>query len=72
MQTQPPVRKVRQLRPAGPASARARLPAVVVLAVILIGAAQRWWVAAHPIGTLTSDGAVIGLMALRLLQPRPR
>jgi hypothetical protein len=46
---------------------RDRLPAAVVLAAILIGALQRWWVAAHPIGTLTSDGAVIGLMALRLL-----
>jgi hypothetical protein len=34
---------------------------------VLIGALQRWWVAAHPIGTLTSDGAVIGLMALQLL-----
>jgi hypothetical protein len=44
------------------------LAAAVVLAVVLIGAAERWWVAAHPIGTLTSDGAVIGLMALRLLQ----
>ena len=41
-----------------------RLPAAVVLAVVLIGATERWWVAAHPIGTLTSDGAVIGLMAL--------
>ena len=44
-----------------------RLPAAVVLAVVLVGAIERWWVAAHPIGTLTSDGAVIGLMALRLL-----
>ncbi|HEX6452937.1 MAG TPA: hypothetical protein VF060_26200 [Trebonia sp.] len=44
-----------------------RLPAVLVLAVILAGAAQRWWVAMHPIGTLTSDGGVIGLMALQLL-----
>jgi hypothetical protein len=44
-----------------------RWPAAVVLAVVLIGAIERWWVAAHPIGTLTSDGAVIGLMALRLL-----
>jgi hypothetical protein len=44
-----------------------RLPAAVVLAAVLIGAAQRWWVAAHAIGTLTSDGAVIGLMALQLL-----
>jgi hypothetical protein len=44
-----------------------RLPTAVVLAAVLIGALQRWWVAAHPIGTLTSDGAVIGLMALQLL-----
>lgn len=47
--------------------AAARLPPAVVLAVVLAGALQRWWAAAHPIGTLTSDGAVIGLMALRLL-----
>jgi hypothetical protein len=38
-----------------------------VLAAVLAGAAQRWWAAEHPIGTLTSDGAVIGLMALRFL-----
>jgi hypothetical protein len=44
-----------------------RLPAAVVLAAVLIGALQRWWVAAHPVGTLTADGAVIGLMALQLL-----
>jgi hypothetical protein len=44
-----------------------RLPVAVVLVAVLIGAIQRWWVAAHPIGTLTSDGAVIGLMALHLL-----
>ncbi len=44
-----------------------RLPIGVVLAAVLVGAIQRWWVAAHPIGTLSSDGAVIGLMALRLL-----
>jgi len=48
-------------------SAGVWLPIGVVLAVLLAGAIQRWWVAAHPIGTLTSDGAVIGLMALRLL-----
>jgi hypothetical protein len=47
--------------------ASGRLPTAVVLAVVLIGAIQRWWVAAHPIGTLTSDGAAIGLMALQLL-----
>ena len=39
----------------------------MVLAVVLAGALQRWWAAAHTIGTLTSDGAVIGLMALQLL-----
>jgi 4-amino-4-deoxy-L-arabinose transferase-like glycosyltransferase len=49
------------------APARIRLPVALVVAVILAGALQRWWVAAHPMGTLTSDGAVIGLMALRLL-----
>lgn len=43
------------------------MPAGVVLAVVLAGALQRWWAAAHTIGTLTSDGAVIGLMALHLL-----
>lgn len=43
------------------------LPVVVVLSAVVVGALQRWWVAVHPIGTLTSDGAVIGLMALRLL-----
>jgi hypothetical protein len=47
---------------------RARVvPAVVVAAFVLAGALQRWWVAVHPIGTLSSDGAVIGLMALRIL-----
>jgi hypothetical protein len=40
----------------------------VALVVIAAGAAQRWWIAAHPIGTLTSDGAVIGLMAQQVLQ----
>jgi hypothetical protein len=56
----------------GVRSAPVRSPAAVVtaaavLAVVLTGAIERWWVAAHPIGTLTSDGAVIGLMALQLL-----
>jgi hypothetical protein len=53
-------------RDGGPARSD-RLPAAVVLAAVLAGAIQRWWAAAHPIGTLTSDGAVIGLMALHLL-----
>lgn len=44
-----------------------RLPPVIVVAAVLAGALQRWWASAHPIGTLSSDGAVIGLMALRLL-----
>src|SRR5271155_3145954 len=44
-----------------------RLPAAVAAAAVLIGALQRWWAAVHAVGTLTSDGAVIGLMALRLL-----
>lgn len=48
-------------------TAGAGLRAGVVLAAVVAGGMQRWWVAAHPIGTLTSDGATIGLMALRLL-----
>lgn len=40
---------------------------MIIALVILAGAVQRWWVAAHRLGTLSSDGAVIGLMALRLL-----
>ena len=55
------------ITPGEPGTIRSRLPIAVILAVILAGALQRWWVAAHPIGTLTSDGAVIGLMALQLL-----
>jgi hypothetical protein len=48
-------------------NAAGRLPVSLVLVAVAAGAIQRWWVAAHPIGTLTSDGAVIGLMALQLL-----
>ncbi|HUN31548.1 MAG TPA: hypothetical protein VMU95_05955 [Trebonia sp.] len=47
--------------------AAVRLPVPVVLAVVLAGGLQRWWAATHLIGTLTSDGAVIGLMAQQLL-----
>jgi hypothetical protein len=43
------------------------VPALVVASLVLAGALMRWWVAAHPMGTLSSDGAVIGLMALRIL-----
>jgi hypothetical protein len=49
-----------------PALARP-IPAVLIAVMILAGALQRWWVATHIIGTLSSDGAVIGLMALRIL-----
>jgi hypothetical protein len=38
-----------------------------VVAMIVAGALQRWWAAAHAIGTLTSDGALIGLMSSSLL-----
>jgi len=34
---------------------------------ILVGFYERFYVAVHPIGTLTSDGATIGLMALEIL-----
>jgi hypothetical protein len=50
-----------RLAPASPISA------MLIAAVVLAGALQRWWVATHIIGTLSSDGAVIGLMALRIL-----
>jgi hypothetical protein len=38
-----------------------------VAAVVGVGVAERVWVAVHPLGTLTSDGSVIGLMAMELL-----
>jgi Dolichyl-phosphate-mannose-protein mannosyltransferase len=41
--------------------------AAAVAAAVSTGALERWWVATHPLGTLTSDGSVIGLMALDLL-----
>jgi hypothetical protein len=41
--------------------------AAVVVAAVAAGAVDRWWVATHPVGTLTADGSVIGLMALHLL-----
>jgi 4-amino-4-deoxy-L-arabinose transferase-like glycosyltransferase len=40
--------------------------ALAALAVAL-GGFERWWLSAHTIGTLTSDGAVIGLMALHFI-----
>ena len=44
---------------------RVVLPLVAV--AVVIGALERWWVASHTLGTLTSDGSVVGLMALQLL-----
>jgi len=44
-----------------------RWSVVGVAAVVGIGIAERVWVAVHPLGTLTSDGSVIGLMAMELL-----
>lgn len=57
----------RKLSPFSAIRARVSLWHLVVGAAILVGAVERWWVAAHPIGTLTSDGGVIGLMALQIL-----
>jgi len=48
-------------------SARRRWSVVGVAAVVGVGIAERVWVAVHPLGTLTSDGSVIGLMAMELL-----
>ncbi len=64
--TAQPIEAARRDRLGNPA-APARVPLYLTLAVILLGALERWWAAAHTVGTLTSDGAVIGLMALRLL-----
>jgi len=50
---------------AGPA--RSRWPVIGVVAAVGVGVVERIWVAVHPLGTLTSDGSVIGLMALELL-----
>lgn len=47
---------------------RTAVVATVVTAAALTGALERWWVASHPIGGLTSDGAVIGLMGMQLLK----
>ena len=49
------------------ASAPRRWPVVGVAAVVGVGMAERVWVAVHPLGTLTSDGSVVGLMAMQLL-----
>jgi len=48
-------------------SDRRRWSVVGVAAVVGVGIAERVWVAVHPLGTLTSDGSVIGLMAVELL-----
>jgi hypothetical protein len=44
-----------------------RLPVAAVALFVVLGALERWWVASHHLGTLTSDGSVVGLMALHLL-----
>jgi hypothetical protein len=54
-------------RPAGRAPFDRRIATVLIAVAIATGAVERWWVAAHPLGTLTSDGSVVGLMALQLL-----
>jgi hypothetical protein len=41
--------------------------AVVVIGFVAVGALERWWVVSNPLGALTSDGAVTGIMALHLL-----
>jgi 4-amino-4-deoxy-L-arabinose transferase-like glycosyltransferase len=49
---------------------RRRIGAVgwtLALVVVALGGYERWWMSAHTIGTLTSDGAVVGLMALHLI-----
>jgi hypothetical protein len=48
-----------------PFDRRVAVPLVVV--AVVTGAVERWWVASHTLGTLTSDGSVVGLMALQLL-----
>ncbi|HTX62415.1 MAG TPA: hypothetical protein VMD28_02175, partial [Acidimicrobiales bacterium] len=50
-----------------PGAGRVRFGRMLVAAAIVVGAAERWWVATHPIGTLSSDAGVVGLMALQLL-----
>lgn len=40
---------------------------VLALGLVALGGMERWWVASSTIGTLTSDGAVIGLMAMHLI-----
>jgi hypothetical protein len=44
-----------------------RVALVLVVIAVATGAAERWWVATHALGTLTSDGSVVGLMSLQLL-----
>ena len=44
-----------------------RVVLLLIAVAVVIGALERWWVASHTLGTLTSDGSVVGLMALELL-----
>lgn len=66
-----PQLRARQLRTGRPA-ARGALSALsaerlVLAAAVVAGVAERWWAGTHSIGTLTSDGGVIGLMGIQLL-----
>ena len=45
-----------------------RVVLLLIATAVVIGALERWWVASHTLGTLTSDGSVVGLMALELLR----
>ena len=52
---------------ASPSAVAAPVRLTLVLVAVAIGALERLWVATHTLGTLTSDGSVVGLMALHLL-----
>jgi hypothetical protein len=54
-------------RPSERAPLDRRIVLGLVLVAVVVGAVERWWVASHSLGTLTSDGSVVGLMALQLL-----
>ena len=41
--------------------------AILTVGFVAVGTLERLWVGLHPLGTLTSDGSVIGIMALHLM-----
>ncbi len=53
---------------ARPAWLRSWAAVAFVVATVVTGALERWWVGAHPIGVVTGDTAITGLMALHLLR----